>query len=132
MSSASPCGLHLSSFLKAPPFVCLHPQWCGVALWFSWQQSTLQRHESRENVPLCCMSKLCWLLDSSDSYFWFLGGNFVRRFSFSLQGGLGLFYQYALGSFGWSFLGKHTDNKQLNTIRFLILNIDKYYSPLFV
>jgi hypothetical protein len=39
---------------------------------------------------------LCWLLASSVSFFGFLGGNFVRQFSFSLQGGLGLFSEYAL------------------------------------
>jgi hypothetical protein len=33
-------------------------------------------------------------------FFGILGGNFVRRFSFSIQGGLGLFYEYAPGSFG--------------------------------
>jgi hypothetical protein len=42
----------------------------------------------------------CWLLDSSVRFFLVLGGNFVRPFSFSLQGGLGFFYEYAQGSFG--------------------------------
>jgi hypothetical protein len=35
----------------------------------------------------------CWLLGSSVRFFGFLGRKFVRRFSFSLQGGLGLFYE---------------------------------------
>jgi hypothetical protein len=33
-------------------------------------------------------------------FFGILGRNFFRRFSFTLQGGLGLFSEYALGSFG--------------------------------
>ena len=49
-------------------------------------------------------------------FFGILVGNFIRRFSFSLQGGLRLFYEYAPGSFGWSFLGKHTDHMQQHAI----------------
>jgi hypothetical protein len=37
---------------------------------------------------------------SSARFFGFLGRNFLRRSLFSVQGGLGLFYEYTLGSFG--------------------------------
>jgi hypothetical protein len=59
---------------------------------------------------------LCWLLTHPSDFLGILGRNFVSRFPLFTQGGLGLSSEYALGSFGRSFLGKHADHKQQNTI----------------
>jgi len=51
-------------------------------------------------IPCQPCAGLCWLLTSSARIRGFLGRNFVRRFSFSLQVGIGLSFEYALETFG--------------------------------
>jgi len=54
-----------------------------------------------------------------------VGRKFHQPTALFIESELRLFYKYTLGTFARLFLGKHTDHKQQNTIRFHILIIDK-------